>query len=246
MVARYLFIWNIEKSITTSVIASEVTTSVAISNTDHQRNEIASSEALLAMTSTLHTNPFSMTIINKQLRGRNILIGLLTVTLVVIIAFSFATSIEAQDGIGKIKTGISDVAGPTGLKVGGDVADEKAVLEIIGKIVNVLLSFLGAGFLVLVLYAGGIWMFAMGDPKKVDKAKGIIKTASIGIAVIVLSFFIVNLVLSIVGQVSGGGAGPGGTPTCNLKSGLSSCGNDADCVGSAGCICNIASGACHL
>jgi len=79
----------------------------------------------------------------------------------------------------------------------------------IGRTVNVLLGFLGAGFLVLVLYAGGIWMFAMGESKRVEKAKNIIKTASIGIAVIILSFFIVNFVLNIVQKVSSGGAGDG-------------------------------------
>ncbi len=147
--------------------------------------------------------------------GRKTLITLLII-LAAGLVFSFATGVDAQEGINKIKTGINSVAGPTGLNVGGDTTDTDSVLAMIGKIVNVLLGFLGAGFLVLVLYAGGIWMFAMGDPKKVDKAKGIIKTASIGIAVIVLSFFIVNLVLNIVGQVSGGGTAgscPGGCST---------------------------------
>jgi len=146
---------------------------------------------------------------------RTILIALGMTIVIASVVSLFTDAIHAAressggSGIADIKKGISNVAGSTGLKIGDETASTDSALAMIGRTVNVLLGFLGAGFLVLVLYAGGIWMFAMGESKRVEKAKNIIKTASIGIAVIILSFFIVNFVLNIVQKVSSGGAGDG-------------------------------------
>ncbi len=73
-------------------------------------------------------------------------------------------------------------------------------IPMIAQIITYLLGFLGIVFLLMVIYAGVIWMTAMGDSKKVDKAKGIIKTGAIGIVVIVLSLAIVQFVLLILGE----------------------------------------------
>lgn len=146
-----------------------------------------------------------MTTFNKKLPGRTILTTLAVVLLAISTISLIPLPLHAATGIDAIKGGINSVADPTGLTIAKDKADTEGVLSLVGSIVNTLLGFLGAAFLILVLYAGGIWMFAMGDSKKVSKAQDIIKTASIGLAVIVLSFFIVNLVLNIIGQVSGGG-----------------------------------------
>ncbi len=70
---------------------------------------------------------------------------------------------------------------------------------IVADIVKTLLSILGTIFLVLVVYAGFLWMTAAGDEKKVEKAQSIIKMAIIGLAVVLLSYaitlFVVNVLL---------------------------------------------------
>lgn len=73
---------------------------------------------------------------------------------------------------------------------------------IIGRIINILLSFLGIVFLVLVLYAGFLWMTAQGDSKKVDQAKGMITQAIVGLIIIMAAYAISNYVLSALANVT--------------------------------------------
>lgn len=73
---------------------------------------------------------------------------------------------------------------------------------IIGRIINALLTFLGLIFLVLVLYAGFLWMTAQGEDKQVTKAKEMLKQAIIGLVVIVAGYAISNFVLSSLVNVT--------------------------------------------
>lgn len=83
----------------------------------------------------------------------------------------------------------------------GQIADKAGVNKsqelpvIIGNIVNVALGFLGTIFLVLMLYAGFLWMTAQGDEGKVKKAREMITQAIIGIIIIAAAFAISNFVL---------------------------------------------------
>ncbi len=73
----------------------------------------------------------------------------------------------------------------------------------IGSIINVALGFLGIIFLVLMLYAGFLWMTAQGDEGKVKKAREMITQAIIGIIIITAAFAISNFVLTSLVNVSG-------------------------------------------
>lgn len=75
---------------------------------------------------------------------------------------------------------------------------------IVGRIINVVLGFLGILLLVYLLYAGFLWMTAAGDDKQVGKAKEMIKNAVIGLIVIVAAFSISNFVLSSLVNVTTG------------------------------------------
>ena len=65
----------------------------------------------------------------------------------------------------------------------------------IGKIVQIFLGFLGVLAVVLIIYAGFLWMTAGGDSAKVDKAKDYIKNAVIGIVIILAAYVITTFVL---------------------------------------------------
>ena len=84
------------------------------------------------------------------------------------------------------------------------IASSTPLPVLIGNIVNVVLGFLGIVFLVLLLYAGFLWMTAQGEEKPVTKAKDIIKQSIIGLIVIVAAFAISNFVLTSLIRVSGG------------------------------------------
>lgn len=70
--------------------------------------------------------------------------------------------------------------------------------EVIGKIINGFLGLLGVVFLVLMVYAGFLWMTAGGKEEKVETAKSIIKNSIIGLVLVLAAYGITKLVLALV------------------------------------------------
>lgn len=75
---------------------------------------------------------------------------------------------------------------------------ENELLSTAGLLVKTFLSLLGIIFIGLIIYAGYNWMIAGGDEAKVTKAKDTIRSAIIGLIIIVASysiwFFIYNFI----------------------------------------------------
>ena len=67
---------------------------------------------------------------------------------------------------------------------------------IVGNAINVFLSILGVIFLALTVYGGYLWMTARGDDQQVTKAKDVLKTATIGIAITLAAYAISSFVVS--------------------------------------------------
>jgi len=94
---------------------------------------------------------------------------------------------------------VEDTSAGTLLKEVGDAAQlqsGKTLPEIIGLIINVALTLVGVVLLVLMVYAGVIWMTAQGEQKKVDEAKTTIKNAIIGLIITLAAYAISNFVVS--------------------------------------------------
>ncbi len=96
----------------------------------------------------------------------------------------------------------------------------------IARIIRAFFGFLGTIALLLILYAGFIWMTAAGEPEKVDRAKKILTSAVIGLVIMLSAFAITSFVISrLLGEGGGpGGGGPGGgssAPSDNACIGLS-------------------------
>ncbi len=89
------------------------------------------------------------------------------------------------------------------IKTASGVQGSDNLTQIIGNIINVLLGFLGILLLAYMLYAGFLWMTAMGDSDKVDEAKTIIKNAVVGLIIIAAAFAISNFVLQQLVTVTG-------------------------------------------
>lgn len=73
------------------------------------------------------------------------------------------------------------------------------VVQILGTLFSYLLGLLGVLFVVLMIYAGILWMTAQGNDEQVKKAQNIFKNAVAGLALIVgaalIMFTIVNLLV---------------------------------------------------
>ena len=82
-------------------------------------------------------------------------------------------------------------------KLGGDPATAGTQLPLlIGKIIRTILGLLGIIFLVLMVYAGFLWMTARGESDAVDKAKDIIKQAIIGVIIVFLAYALTGFVIN--------------------------------------------------
>jgi cytochrome bd-type quinol oxidase subunit 2 len=74
-------------------------------------------------------------------------------------------------------------------------ANTKANLPtVVGNIVSAALTLLGIIFLVLMVYAGYLWMTAQGEEQQIEKAKNIIKSSLIGLVVVVSAYAITTFV----------------------------------------------------
>ncbi|MCC7357564.1 hypothetical protein IT408_03610 [Candidatus Uhrbacteria bacterium] len=77
---------------------------------------------------------------------------------------------------------------------------------IIAGLIQAALSLVGVLLLIMLIYAGFLWMTAQGEPKQVDKAKGIIRDAVVGLIIIFAAYAIANFVLDKLVTSGGGGA----------------------------------------
>lgn len=63
---------------------------------------------------------------------------------------------------------------------------------LIGQVVKVLLAFIGSISLALYVYAGILWMTASGESSRIEKSKEVIVWTTLGVAVMLGSYLIVN------------------------------------------------------
>ncbi len=83
-------------------------------------------------------------------------------------------------------------------KAGYGDTNSSSLSETIGKIIKIVLGLLGTIFLVLTVYAGALWLTAAGEEAKVEKAMDILKTAVIGLVIILAAYSITYFVLDKV------------------------------------------------
>ncbi|RJQ33789.1 hypothetical protein C4566_02995 [Candidatus Parcubacteria bacterium] len=85
--------------------------------------------------------------------------------------------------------------------------------DIATYVVNALLGLLGTLFTVLIILGGFKWMTAQGNKDKVQEARQLIVNASIGLAIVLLSYTIVRVAINSF-QAPPGPCVPGVDPGC--------------------------------
>ena len=70
----------------------------------------------------------------------------------------------------------------------------------LGRIIKIVLGFVGTIFFALTVYAGFLWMTAEGNEDQVTKSKDILKTAVIGMIIVVAAYSITAFVLMFTAQ----------------------------------------------
>ena len=83
---------------------------------------------------------------------------------------------------------------------------------ILARGVQLALTFLAIIAVIIIMYAGFLWMTSNGREERIEKAKNTLKNAIIGLVIILSALVIVSFVLNeIGGMFRGGGGGTGGT-----------------------------------
>jgi uncharacterized membrane protein len=118
-----------------------------------------------------------------------------------IIAVLFAMAISVSPAMAQGLEGALESLGTLQSESGLPEGD---LYQTVGGIINIILGLIGLILVVLIIYAGFLWMTAQGDSKKVDQAKDIIKNAIIGILVTLLAYGIAQFVLTALTESLGG------------------------------------------
>jgi hypothetical protein len=87
----------------------------------------------------------------------------------------------------------------------------KPLVETIAGIVNIVLGFLGVIAVLLILYAGWLWMTSQGNSEKIQRAKLIIVSAVIGLAIIFSAYALSRFIIRSLGDATGINGTNGGT-----------------------------------
>ncbi|TAK04948.1 DUF4215 domain-containing protein [Patescibacteria group bacterium] len=116
---------------------------------------------------------------------------------------AFASPVLAQ-----VNTGLTpDVEGALGL----GTTDVRVT---VARIIRNFMGLLGIVAVLLILYGGFLWMTAAGNEEQVDKARKVIISAVIGLAIVLSSYaiaqFVMNSLLDATGATPGAGGGGGG------------------------------------
>ncbi|MFA6253459.1 MAG: Ig-like domain-containing protein [Patescibacteria group bacterium] len=98
------------------------------------------------------------------------------------------------------------------------IASSRSLFDMVVGIVNTILYFLGGIAVLLFMYAGWLWFTSQGNSEKITKAKKIMMSVVIGLAIIFSSYAAVNwifkeairTILDADGGVGGGGGRYGG------------------------------------
>lgn len=127
-------------------------------------------------------------------------IGVLAVFLIVVSCFFFfgATEVLAQT------SDLDVAANAAGL-------ENSNLLQTIGILINIFLGLLGVIFLIILLYAGFLWMTAGGSAEQVEKAKKFMINAVIGLIIMLAAYAITQFIMGALQRsFNAGGSGSGG------------------------------------
>ncbi len=102
---------------------------------------------------------------------------------------------QEQD-VGEGLTGAEEQLGEVGGQVEGGALASQTLPQLVGNIINIALGILGIILVILIVYGGILWMIAMGDEKKIDKAKAILTNAIVGLVITVAAYAISSYVIS--------------------------------------------------
>jgi hypothetical protein len=115
----------------------------------------------------------------------------------ILLSANLAFTPATNAGLSEMRSGLGTAA--------GELQTEQTAPEIVGNLINAVLTLIGVLLLIYLIWAGFLWMTAGGDEGKVKQATSMIRNSIIGILIITMSFVIANQVLDALLAGFGGG-----------------------------------------
>ncbi|MFC1612967.1 hypothetical protein ACFL23_01410 [Patescibacteria group bacterium] len=82
--------------------------------------------------------------------------------------------------------------------------NEDSLYSTIGYFVQIVLSVIGVLLMILIIYAGFLWMGAQGNEEQITKAKAYIQNAIIGVIIVLMAYSITYFIMAkLSGAVAG-------------------------------------------
>jgi Zn-dependent protease with chaperone function len=120
------------------------------------------------------------------------LISLAIVSLLVLPVFALKANAQADFGINAVNNGLNNAL------AGGDPR------EMVGRIINVALGFLGVIAVVIILMGGFKWMTAAGNEDKVAEAKKLLGAGVIGLAIVLAAWAVATFIINSIYNATAG------------------------------------------
>lgn len=130
----------------------------------------------------------------KFLQQNPRLIRTLSVVLLLVVGLSFSVMTDAKVDL----TGTLEKAGD-GIYGESEKPNKDTMVVIIGKVIRIVLSFVGVILVMIIVYAGFLWMTAGGNEDQVKKAKAWLTNAIVGLVVALSAYAISAFVVSNLG-----------------------------------------------
>ena len=109
--------------------------------------------------------------------------------------FIFPFSSFAQTTTDPTTSGLNETASYTpAFKTQINTVNNNFLQTKAGQIISVVLSFVGALFLILMIYAGILWMTAQGNDQQVTKAKSLMINAIIGMIIVFAAYALTTFI----------------------------------------------------
>ena len=124
---------------------------------------------------------------------RKLFLKNLTILAVIAMLFLPAFALPASANTAIDVWGASDNIDTVGNVTGLGDADPR---EIAAAVIKVMLGFLGIIAVLIILYAGFLWMTAAGNEDKITQAKGMMSAGVIGLIIVLAAFGIATFVMN--------------------------------------------------
>jgi len=110
---------------------------------------------------------------------------------------ALAQSSSTKNGLGQAFDNAKEVAKDSSLN------DNISINSLAGDIIQLALSILGVICVVFIIYAGYLWLTAVGNEQRIEKAKTILFESIIGLIIVIAAYAISYFIIYVFkGQVS--------------------------------------------